>query len=127
MSKPSSDYIVVKVINDSKLVINKGSLNEVKPGQRFLIYSVDPEPLIDPVTNESLGYLEIVKGTGKVTHVQPNLATIESDSYSSPSKRITRNTGMFAHYDTRIVEEIDSDRDQIPFEDPLVGDLAKPI
>lgn len=127
MSKPSSDYRVVKIINEYKLVINKGSLHNLKMGQKFLIYAIDNEPIIDPMTNENLGYLEIIKGTGKITHLQDNLATIESDVYTKPSRRIIKNRNpMLGTWGTD-VEEIETDQELVPFEDPRVGDCAKHI
>ena len=57
---------VANIINEYKIVINRGSEHNIRLEQRFLIYSLSHEEIIDPITNEPLGYLEIVKGTGKV-------------------------------------------------------------
>jgi hypothetical protein len=107
----SSDNIyvatVVKIIDTRKLVINRGAHDGIKPGQRFLIYHLEEEPIIDPITNESLGHLEIVRGTGKVFHIQERLSIIESDMRRAgpPGFPI----------------------DCFPFDYPQIGDKAKPI
>ena len=66
----SKIFKVVKILDDYKLAINAGAKDQISLGQKFLIYSLSDEEIIDPDTNQSLGYLEIVKGTGIVTHVQ---------------------------------------------------------
>jgi len=64
---------------DFEVVINRGAEHGVRMSQRYLIYGVEDEPLKDPVTGETLGLLELVRGTGRVVHVQPRIATIRSD------------------------------------------------
>jgi len=103
--------IVVKVIDKYKVVINRGSINNIKNGQRFLIYHVDEEPTSDPITGESLGYLEIVKGTGKVIYIQEKMSIVESDLIQRPYLGIT-GFGL---------EKLE------PFDNPKIGDKAKPI
>ena len=61
---------VASIINEYKVVINRGIKHDIRLGQRFLIYKLSDEEIIDPITKEPLGYLEIVKGTGKVIHLQ---------------------------------------------------------
>ena len=81
---------VVSLIDKYKVVINAGSNQGVKIGQRYLLYTLSNEDITDPDTNESLGFLEIVKGTGKVIHVQEKMCTIESDNYKVLPKTIKR-------------------------------------
>lgn len=117
---------VAKVIDDFTIVINIGSRDDIKLGQRFLIYEVSDEEILDPDTKESLGYLEIVKGTGKVTHVQFKLSTLESCMYeSSPTKKVQKNPfyGVLSEY-TEITE---GDKTQLPFKEVCVGDFAKRV
>ncbi|MCK9376482.1 MAG: hypothetical protein M0P73_10045 [Syntrophobacterales bacterium] len=98
---------VVKIIDSRKLVINRGERDGIKYGQRFIIYHVEEEPIIDPITNESLGHLEIVKGTGKVFHIQERISIIESDMHK------TNLIGFPIDY--------------LSFDNPEIGDKAKPI
>ena len=74
-------YKVAKIIDEYKVVINAGSRQDVCEGQKYLIYAIDNNEIFDPDTGRSLGYLEIVKGTGIVTHVQEKIATLESDTF----------------------------------------------
>ena len=125
---------VAKVQDEYCLVLNKGSNDGIKPGQRFLIYSIGEE-IIDPDTQKSLGQLEIVKGTGKVTHLQPTMSTIQSDMKSPPSKairRIKKNdpfglAGLSKYYGTDEVIEETLPTETVPFENPERNDIAKPI
>ena len=73
---------VIQVLDETypdKIVINLGSEHQIKKNQRFQIYSLSDEEIIDPENGESLGRLEIVKGTGKVVEIQLKAATLESD------------------------------------------------
>ena len=116
---------VVNVIDDYKLVLNIGSDDGATEGQKYLIYEVSNEEIFDPDTNESLGFLELVKGTGMITHVQPKISTIESCIYDkSPIKTIRRNPMIpFSEY----IETTDSNENQRPFDNPQIGDLAKRV
>lgn len=106
--------------------MNAGSDSKIDIGQKYLLYELSDEEIIDPDTNKSLGYLEIVKGTGIVTHVQKTMCTLESDTYRSSSKRITRNSPFWNGLNNT-VEETESEKEKIPFEDPQIGDLLKRV
>ena len=125
---------VAKVRDKYCLVINKGSNDGIKVGQRFLAYSLGEE-IVDPDTKKSLGQLEIVKGTGKVTHLQSTMATIQSDMKTSPSKIIRRikkkdpfGLGALSGALGRdeIIEE-SLPTETVPFHGIEVNDIAKPI
>lgn len=117
---------VADVTNEYKVVINAGSDLGIQEGQRYLLYALSSEEILDPDTHESLGYLEIVKGTGKVIHVQERMSTIESDSYRTSSKTVSRKNPFMGAFGST-VEEIESDKKHVPFENPEVGDLLKRI
>ena len=85
------DFKIAKVLDDCKVVMNAGSNRKISNGQKYLIYQLSDEEIIDPDTNKSLGFLEIVKGTGTVTHVQDNMATLESCEREKSSKIIRRS------------------------------------
>lgn len=120
---------VVKIIDNYKIVINRGSLHDVKEGQRFLLYNLSKEEIKDPSTGESLGYLEIVKGTGDVIHVQEQISIIESDRTSPPQRRIVRRKPSIGLAILGAEEEeiIESPKNVVPFDEPKIGDKAKPI
>lgn len=118
---------VVSVIDDYKVALNAGSDQGIKVGQRYMIYTLSTEEIIDPDTKESLGFLEIVKGTGKVTNVQDKLCTIESTEYKILPKTIKRKSERYSFYPDMYEEEVEPEREQLPFEDPAIGDLAKRV
>lgn len=118
--------IVVRVIDDSTLALNVGTENGISKGDNFLIYYVEPEEIVDPITGESLGNLEIVRGSGSVTHVQERICTIKSNRTESGG-RIIRKSG-FGAISSLMGETIEHPAKQaIPFEYPEVGDCAKLI
>lgn len=120
--EPSSGY--------NQVIINKGGNDGIKKGQRFIVYSVGKE-LFDPDTNESLGNLEIVKGTGVATHVQEKITTITTDNYKRIPKRIPQNslynllTGLPSNTNKEYIEEFEETK--IPFKDVKKGDLVRLI
>lgn len=116
---------VASIINEYRIVINRGNEHNIRLGQRFLIYSLSDEEIIDPITNEPLGYLEIVKGTGKVINVQERISIIESDKTEILNKKIIRKGSLYSFLGDA-VEEIASP-ERVPFEAVQVGDRAKPI
>lgn len=122
---------VAKVIDSFTLVITKGESDGIKTGQRFLVYAYGDD-ILDPDTQAPLGRLEIVRGTGRVTHLQPSIATIKSDMRTPPSRTITKIkdkspwASLLDNMKTREVEET-LPGDAAPFEGPSVGDIAKPI
>ena len=117
--------VVARIINPYRVVINRGIEQDIKLGQRFLVYSLSNEEILDPITNESLGYLEIVKGTGKVIHVQEKMSIIESDKIETSNRTITKKGSLYSFLGDA-VEEIASPQ-QVPFDSVQVGDKAKPV
>ena len=71
------DGLVAKVIDSQTVVLNKGALDGISEGNKFVVFSLGEE-VHDPKTGESLGILEEVKGKGKVVHVQDRVCTIET-------------------------------------------------
>lgn len=131
---------IVTVLDDDKVVINRGSTHGVAEDQRFLVFALSESDIIDPDTGDSLGRLEIIKGTGKVTHLQEKMATVTSDRRSSGgNKTVTRKTlppnarwwvGALSTYSEPTIEEVTStpgESARLPFDAPSVGDKAKPI
>ncbi|MGM7449414.1 hypothetical protein ACP7H9_12955 [Idiomarina sp. ST20R2A10] len=123
---------VVKVIDDYTVVINRGSEDGVSKGDQFLVYYVDQEELIDPETGESLGNLEVVRGTGSVTHVQRKMATIKSNRSVSRGRVIRRTSnpgigGLLVSFaaERETIEE--PEREALAFEDVQVKDRVKPV
>lgn len=130
---------IVKVIDDFQIVINKGKEDGIRQGQRVLLYNLSDDEIIDPNTGESLGYLEIVKGTGRVIHIQEKMAIIESEKVIKPdlySPIFWRDNENFINSLKNVLTDSENDKIQqlidgikvkVPFENPQVGDRVKPI
>lgn len=116
---------IAKVIDNYKLVMNRGENNGIREGQRMMVYHISSEEIKDPHTGESLGFLELVRGTGRVIFVQDKISIIETDQKKTYRKRLENNSPLGINYSTRS-EIIESDELK-PFENPEVGDLVKPI
>jgi hypothetical protein len=123
---------VAHVLNRFEVVINKGQADGIRLGMNFLIFGEGPE-IRDPVTGQSLGPLEILRGHGKVTHIQDRLATVRSSErdpiYDSvgdrsflglPAQRQPMRFGMPAPREPTRFEDK-------PFRDPEIGDYARPV
>lgn len=121
---------VAWIIDGETVVINKGSSDGVRVGARYLIYAIAGE-IEDPVTGESLGNLEIVRGRGRVIHVQAKMATLKSTEQRvvKPARRIKRDEirGALSLLNPRIEEDMPAETEIIPFSDVELGDYAKPI
>jgi hypothetical protein len=116
---------VVKVINNYKLAINRGSEQGIRVGQRILVYCLSDEEITDPNTGESLGYLEIVKGTGKVIHIQEKMSTIESDRKKIESTKFNKSLYGASLFPSE--QQVVESESLLPFDEPEVGDIVKPI
>ena len=90
----SKQIKIVHVSDDNcDVSLNVGSINGVQEGDKFLVYSLSDHEIVDPDTGESLGYLEFVKGTGEVVHVQDKMCTITSVTYRKP---VAKKTILFS-------------------------------
>ncbi len=118
---------VAKVISEDEVIINKGTNHDVKSGQTFLIYSIGEE-IKDPDSGEILEALEIVRGTGKITHVQEKIAYLKSNMKAptstirkkSPSYGLASMLGMGEEIETPPPETL-------PYNEPEVGDLVRRV
>lgn len=115
---------VAKIIDSTKIVINRGSEHDIKLNQKVLVYSTSNEEINDPETGELLGYLEVYKGTGKVVSIQDKLSVIESDR-NEYTEALAYS--MSYPFSPAPIPSNVSVRNKIPFDNPEVGDLVKPI
>ncbi len=127
MNKPKLRMVVIKIIDDYTVVINKGSNDGITNDQNFLVYSIDEEPLIDPITKKPLGNLEIVKGYARVKHLQENITTIESSEHTNPNRKIIKRNNPYFGIAGSTTEEIDSQTKQKPFNNVKIHDSVKII
>jgi hypothetical protein len=124
-------FLVGSTPAPTEVVINRGSLQGIKVGDRFLVFNYGPD-IADPDTGKHLGRLELVRGRGEVIHVQDNLATIRSTEHrrwrtgrrvALPSRRLP---GLYGLGEALLEEERLPD-EELPFEGVAVGDLIKPV
>jgi len=108
--------VVAKVLDSYNVVINKGSTNGIMEGDRFLIYELT-EDIKDPISGESLGPLELTKGTGKVIDVYEKKAVVQSDKQRTDPQS----------YTMRMLINLKPEDLLIPFKDPKEKDIAKRI
>ena len=110
-SAPASPTATVAaVVNTQQVVINKGAQDGITFGQRFTLYELSDQDIIDPTTKESLGRLETIKGTGKIVHIQDKLSILEA----IPENEFI---GLFPF----------PNPPKVTFKSPKVGDRARPI
>jgi len=109
--------VIAKILDSYNLVINKGSIDNIKEGDRFLVYEIT-EDIVDPVTKQSLGPLELSKGTGEVVYVFDRKAIIRSDRMRGVGLAIGASK-----------DEIENEPEKylLPFKKPKEGDIAKPV
>ncbi|MEA0565568.1 hypothetical protein ABC382_22770 [Lysinibacillus sp. 1P01SD] len=121
----STPKVVMILDKDLRLVMNKGSDDDVKLGDVYLVFELG-DTLYDPDTFENLGQLELVKGRGKVIHVQEKVATLETIETEKITHRSSPNSF------SRVLNPLaasGSSTEEIPkpFLYPKVGDLLKKI
>jgi hypothetical protein len=124
----ASEATVVEVVDEYTCAINRGARSGLKVGDRYLVYGVGNE-LADPDTGESLGRLELVRGRGKVIHVQERLATIESlETVKNPDRtRTIKREGVLSVFGSPAEEIKEPGKVQtVPFNKIKVGDKARP-
>jgi hypothetical protein len=121
---------VARVLDAYTVVINRGSQHGLRNGQRFLVYALSEDEIVDPTTNDSLGYLEIIRGTGVVKHIQNTMATIESDEKVPGEKRVIRRKPRRSYFELNREpdeEVIEPGNRTVPFDGAEIGDKARPI
>lgn len=117
---------VAEVFDHGMIVLNRGASDGVQEGQRFLIYEPSDREIVDPVTGESLGRLERVKGTGTVVNVQNRMCTVELTHGDTPVKRRVNRGSPFQAFPGLESEAASREATDSPGE-PKTGDKAKPI
>ncbi len=119
-------YRVVEILTGTRLVLNCGKNVGIKEANEFLVYGLS-NPIIDPETGEELGQAEIIRGRGKVIHVQDKLCTIESCLYDEGTSRIIKRVQPLNIFSGSTEEEVTGQRRMKKFEDVQIGDYARLI
>lgn len=113
---------VLKVLSDYEIVINIGRDGGVEKGDSVRVYAIG-DMITDPETGEEYERLEIVRGNGKVTHVQQKISTVLSSETRPAPTKIRRTSGGIAILSgsPSTVEET-SPPEPAPFRSPQPGD-----
>ncbi|WP_407124499.1 hypothetical protein [Weissella paramesenteroides] len=127
---------VIKIVNDTTLVINAGSEDyNIKIGDELQILDADGESLVDPTSGDEIGKLPIYKSKVFVTDIYDYFSIVRS-KYIEATKTngsifnsITGATVIPAHRIPMNVNEDEITGGLFDSEDhPInVGDIAKPI
>ena len=62
------------------MVLNVGSDDGIAENDKFIVYGLEEEDIIDPETGKSLGKLEMYRGRGAVVFVYDKICVIEAIS-----------------------------------------------
>lgn len=106
MSK-NKKYIVIEILNKKELLINYGKNDGARVGEKISI-SVVGDNVIDPITNENLGTLDILKGRLEIYTVYPEFSICrdierEERNVALPLGSFTRTNIRFE--DLNVLEE----------------------
>ncbi len=107
---------VVKLLDNDRLVINRGFSQGLQGGQTMIIFEKGEE-ITDPDTLESLGALELIKRSGRLLHVQEKLSIVQLDPITAkrnktPSEIMSSLSGL--------------DEDEADTAELKLGDYARP-
>lgn len=116
--KPTKPFYVAEVLNKSTVVVNAGENEGVKERMRCTVYARGQE-IFDPISHESLGYLELLRGKGIVTQVQPNMCVVRACKFRLPNVWFSTVRALSERFEDD--DYIFSDFD----EETLIGDVVK--
>ena len=77
----TNDFKIVKIISDHEFIISAGLKQSVSEGDRFIIFDRHGEKILDPDSGESLGYLDVNKGTIIVRKVFENMSLASTEPH----------------------------------------------
>ncbi|MDN2450215.1 hypothetical protein [Leuconostoc sp. UCMA20149] len=72
---------IVKIISDHEFIISAGQKQDVSKGDKFIIFDRHGEEILDPDSGESLGYLDVNKGTIIVRNVFENMSIASTEPH----------------------------------------------
>lgn len=105
---------IVKILNETTFILNVGTNDGIENGTKFQIIDSDPEPIIDPDTNQIIGYLNNSKGTIEANDVQEKMTIARTKLH----KKVTRSPvydamSAFQNIETSYREELNVNETQI--------------
>ena len=115
------DCLVARIVDDQRVVLNKGAQDGISNGNRFVVFSIGEE-IYDPITGESLGILENIKGKGEVIHVQDRVSTIAPYEFDLEPRSKNEILSLLQPYYRKELHKVYRD-----FVNVEVGDYARKI
>lgn len=126
---------VAGIIDEYRVVLNVGRKDGVRTDDTFLIYGVGGD-IEDPETGENLGVLELIRGRGRIEHLQDAICTIKSTMKRQVPghKKLYRRErsggmGALSILGYPNVEEVEEGARSVdePFDGAQLGDYARKI
>ena len=128
---------VIRIISDDKLIVNLGN-DILSKGDEIEIFENTEQEIIDPETNEKLGYYRIVKDTLNIIHVDKKFSIAEtkripvetsdtSESLINMARLLTWNIRDLVHYEQKRLNIDEKDINYLDIEGDKkikVGDLV---
>ncbi len=117
---------VVHINTPYQIVLDCGAEDGVKVGDYFLVFGEGP--VISNMDGDELESLEIVRGKGKVTHLQRRICTIDSiltEERPKTIKKTRNNNSLFGSLNSGETEETEIIRERVEFDEVQIGDYAR--
>jgi len=97
---------VIKIVDDYKIAINKGSNDNVNKNDIFMIFEKGEE-LFDPDSKESLGFLEIPKLKMKVFNIQEKMSLLESaETIIETDRKVKRTIKRYSDGESKLYKKM---------------------
>jgi len=122
----SKELVVADVLTPLKLILNQGADDGIALGDKFMVYGLG-KGVKDPSTGEELERLEIVRGVGKIVHLQKKISTLESTETHVVPRKYIKSGGPSLFSALYATEEIRMETETKPFAEPQIGDLLRKI
>jgi len=105
---------IIKIIDETTFILNVGRVDGVDENTKFRIIDSSPEPIIDPDTEETIGFLEASKGTIEADEVQEKMTVARTRLHTKMNKSpLLGAMNAFQPYETQYREELIVDETQI--------------
>lgn len=75
---------ILTILDKNRLIVDIGFNQDIKKDMRFFVYELGDE-IRDPLTNELIDRLEIIKHRLKVIHIQEKFSIMRSNEYLAPT------------------------------------------
>ncbi|MFT8616867.1 MAG: hypothetical protein ABF723_13725 [Lentilactobacillus hilgardii] len=105
---------IIKIIDETTFILNVGQIDGIDENTKFRIIDSNPEPIIDPDTEETIGFLETSKGTIEADQVQEKMTVARTQLHTKLNKSsLLSAMSALQPYETQYREELIVDETQI--------------